>query len=204
MELHEEMEQSYVAYAMSVIVGRALPDARDGLKPVHRRVLYVQPAHMHSYMHSSCPPLFNGAWGSKSWGFSTPHEGLSGSATPLAFRAALLFQHNCSGVVLPSTTCWSWGSPRTTPSKVQVRLATLLLCRIQQYCFNAVLVLSFRYAMKELGLSSNKPFRKCARVVGEVLGKFHPHGDTAVYDSLVRMAQVGDVPGCTSRCNDRT
>ena len=47
-----------------------------------------------------------------------------------------------------------------------------------------------RYAMHELGLGSQKPFRKCARVVGEVLGKFHPHGDTAVYDSLVRMAQV--------------
>jgi hypothetical protein len=71
-------------YAMSVIVGRALPDVRDGLKPVHRRILY---------------------------------------------------------------------------------------------------------AMHELGLSSNKPFRKCARVVGEVLGKFHPHGDTAVYDALVRLAQ---------------
>lgn len=44
--------------------------------------------------------------------------------------------------------------------------------------------------MHELRLSSRKPFVKCARVVGEVLGKFHPHGDTAVYDSLVRMAQV--------------
>jgi DNA gyrase subunit A len=43
--------------------------------------------------------------------------------------------------------------------------------------------------MHELGLSSKKPFKKCARVVGEVLGKFHPHGDTAVYDALVRMAQ---------------
>lgn len=69
---------------MSVIVGRALPDVRDGLKPVHRRILF---------------------------------------------------------------------------------------------------------AMHELGLSPNKPFRKCARVVGEVLGKFHPHGDTAVYDALVRLAQ---------------
>jgi DNA gyrase subunit A len=46
--------------------------------------------------------------------------------------------------------------------------------------------------MHELGLASKKPFRKCARVVGEVLGKYHPHGDTAVYDALVRMAQVGD------------
>lgn len=84
MELHKEAEESYIAYAMSVIVGRALPDCRDGLKPVHRRILY---------------------------------------------------------------------------------------------------------AMHELGLSSKKPFKKCARVVGEVLGKFHPHGDTAVYDALVRMAQ---------------
>eukprot|EP00898_Chlorokybus_atmophyticus_P000016 jgi/Chlat1/1014/Chrsp109S08623 len=83
-ELHSEASEAYLAYAMSVIVGRALPDARDGLKPVHRRILY---------------------------------------------------------------------------------------------------------AMHELGLSSGKPFRKSARVVGEVLGKFHPHGDTAVYAALVRMAQ---------------
>ncbi|XP_028550826.1 DNA gyrase subunit A, chloroplastic/mitochondrial [Dendrobium catenatum] len=84
-ELHKEAKEAYMAYAMSVLLGRALPDVRDGLKPVHRRILY---------------------------------------------------------------------------------------------------------AMHELGLSSRKPFRKCARVVGEVLGKFHPHGDTAVYESLVRMAQV--------------
>src|ERR687885_390834 len=45
------------------------------------------------------------------------------------------------------------------------------------------------YAMSELGLAPDRPFRKCARVVGEVLGKYHPHGDTAVYDALVRMAQ---------------
>jgi DNA gyrase subunit A len=83
-DLRGEMQRSYLEYAMSVIVGRALPDARDGLKPVHRRILY---------------------------------------------------------------------------------------------------------AMHELGLSADRPFRKCARVVGEVLGKFHPHGDTAVYDALVRMAQ---------------
>ncbi|EFN51479.1 hypothetical protein CHLNCDRAFT_56398 [Chlorella variabilis] len=83
-ELRLEAERSYLSYAMSVIVGRALPDVRDGLKPVHRRILY---------------------------------------------------------------------------------------------------------AMHELGLQHNKPFRKCARVVGEVLGKFHPHGDTAVYDALVRLAQ---------------
>ena len=83
-DLSNEMSQSYLEYAMSVIVGRALPDARDGLKPVHRRILY---------------------------------------------------------------------------------------------------------AMYELGLTPERPFRKCARVVGEVLGKYHPHGDTAVYDALVRMAQ---------------
>ncbi|KAK0592650.1 hypothetical protein LWI29_022948 [Acer saccharum] len=84
VELHEEMTGSYITYSMSVLLGRALPDVRDGLKPVHRRILF---------------------------------------------------------------------------------------------------------AMHELGLASRKPFKKCARVVGEVLGKFHPHGDTAVYDSLVRMAQ---------------
>jgi DNA gyrase subunit A len=83
-DLRNEMSRSYLEYAMSVIVGRALPDARDGLKPVHRRILY---------------------------------------------------------------------------------------------------------AMHELGLMHDRPFRKCARVVGEVLGKYHPHGDTAVYDALVRMAQ---------------
>ncbi|MBW4476025.1 MAG: DNA topoisomerase (ATP-hydrolyzing) subunit A [Tolypothrix brevis GSE-NOS-MK-07-07A] len=83
-DLRNEMSRSYLEYAMSVIVGRALPDARDGLKPVHRRILY---------------------------------------------------------------------------------------------------------AMHELGLTADRPFKKCARVVGEVLGKYHPHGDTAVYDALVRMAQ---------------
>eukprot|EP00250_Pteridium_aquilinum_P004293 c14515_g1_i1 orf=243-3251(+) len=84
VELHREVSDSYLSYAISVLIGRALPDARDGLKPVHRRILF---------------------------------------------------------------------------------------------------------AMHELGLSSKKPFKKSARVVGEVLGKFHPHGDTAVYDALVRMAQ---------------
>ncbi|KAL3516328.1 hypothetical protein ACH5RR_023230 [Cinchona calisaya] len=83
-ELHKEATDAYMAYAMSVLLGRALPDVRDGLKPVHRRIIF---------------------------------------------------------------------------------------------------------AMHELGLSSRKPHKKCARVVGEVLGKFHPHGDSAVYDSLVRMAQ---------------
>ena len=83
-EIEDEMKTAYVNYAMSVIVGRALPDIRDGLKPVHRRILY---------------------------------------------------------------------------------------------------------AMYDLGMLHNKPFKKCARIVGEVLGKYHPHGDTAVYDSLVRMAQ---------------
>ncbi|XP_069144559.1 DNA gyrase subunit A, chloroplastic/mitochondrial isoform X2 [Solanum lycopersicum] len=83
-ELHKEATEAYMSYAMSVLLGRALPDVRDGLKPVHRRILY---------------------------------------------------------------------------------------------------------AMHELGLSSKKPYKKSARVVGEVLGKFHPHGDNAVYDSLVRMAQ---------------
>jgi DNA gyrase subunit A len=82
--IEEEMKTSYIDYAMSVIVGRALPDARDGLKPVHRRILY---------------------------------------------------------------------------------------------------------AMHESGMTSTKPYKKSARVVGEVLGKYHPHGDLAVYDAMVRMAQ---------------
>ncbi len=82
--LHTEVQQSYLEYAMSVIVGRALPDVRDGLKPVHRRILY---------------------------------------------------------------------------------------------------------AMHELGLTPDRPYRKCARVVGDVLGKYHPHGDQSVYDALVRMVQ---------------
>ena len=84
ISLEEEMKQSYLDYAMSVIVGRALPDVRDGLKPVHRRVLY---------------------------------------------------------------------------------------------------------AMKVLGNDYNKAYKKSARVVGDVIGKYHPHGDTAVYDTIVRMAQ---------------
>src|SRR5689334_19577118 len=83
-EISTEMRSAYLDYAMSVIVGRALPDARDGLKPVHRRVLY---------------------------------------------------------------------------------------------------------AMHDLGLQPNRPFRKSAFIVGEVMGKYHPHGDQAIYDTLVRMAQ---------------
>src|SRR3954452_12822950 len=84
ISLEEEMRKSYLDYAMSVIVGRALPDVRDGLKPVHRRVLFA--------MHET-----NNVW--------------------------------------------------------------------------------------------NRPYVKCARVVGEVMGKYHPHGDQAIYDTLVRMAQ---------------
>jgi DNA gyrase subunit A len=84
INIEEQMKAAYIDYSMSVIVGRALPDVRDGLKPVHRRILF---------------------------------------------------------------------------------------------------------AMNELGMDYNKPTRKCARIVGEVLGKYHPHGDTAVYDALVRMAQ---------------
>ena len=82
--IEQEMKDSYISYAMSVIVGRALPDARDGLKPVHRRILYT---------------------------------------------------------------------------------------------------------MRELGLDAGKPDKKSARIVGDCLGRYHPHGDTAVYDALVRMAQ---------------
>src|SRR6266702_2242301 len=84
VNIEDEMRRSYLDYSMSVIIGRALPDVRDGLKPVHRRILF---------------------------------------------------------------------------------------------------------GMYELGLTSTKPYRKCAKIVGEVLGKYHPHGDTPVYDALVRMAQ---------------
>jgi len=84
INIEEEMRRSYLDYAMSVIVGRALPDVRDGLKPVHRRILFT---------------------------------------------------------------------------------------------------------MDEMGLTYNKPTRKCAKIVGEVMGKYHPHGDTAIYDTLVRLAQ---------------
>ncbi len=84
IRLEHEMKNSYIDYAMSVIVARALPDVRDGLKPVHRRILY---------------------------------------------------------------------------------------------------------AMQEAGMGSGKPYKKSARIVGEVLGKYHPHGDSSVYDAIVRMAQ---------------
>src|SRR5215213_4408414 len=84
VNIEDEMRGAYLDYAMSVIVGRALPDVRDGLKPVHRRVLY---------------------------------------------------------------------------------------------------------AMYDLGNAHNKPYKKSARVVGDVIGKYHPHGDTAVYDTIVRLAQ---------------
>ena len=84
IKLEEEMRRSYLDYAMSVIVGRALPDVRDGLKPVHRRILH---------------------------------------------------------------------------------------------------------AMRELGNLHDRPYKKSARIVGDVIGRYHPHGDTAVYDAIVRMAQ---------------
>src|SRR5215211_5503494 len=84
INIEEQMKTAYIDYSMSVIVGRALPDVRDGFKPVHRRVLY---------------------------------------------------------------------------------------------------------AMNELGINFNRPYKKSARIVGEVLGKYHPHGDKSVYDSMVRMAQ---------------
>ena len=85
VDINEEMRDSYLDYAMSVIVSRALPDVRDGLKPVHRRILY---------------------------------------------------------------------------------------------------------AMHDMGIRSNSSYKKSARIVGEVLGKYHPHGDSAVYDSMARMAQT--------------
>src|SRR5947199_9148465 len=84
VNIEDEMKRSYMDYAMSVIIGRALPDVRDGLKPVHRRVLY---------------------------------------------------------------------------------------------------------GMKTMGLSATRGYRKCAKIVGEVMGNFHPHGDASIYDTLVRMAQ---------------
>src|SRR5512146_1876989 len=84
VDIDQEMQQAYLDYAMSVIVSRALPDARDGLKPVHRRILY---------------------------------------------------------------------------------------------------------AMHDMGIRANSPYKKSARIVGEVLGKYHPHGDAAVYDSMARLAQ---------------
>src|SRR6516164_5666986 len=84
INIEEEMKSAYIDYSMSVIVGRALPDVRDGFKPVHRRVLY---------------------------------------------------------------------------------------------------------GMNEMGNNSNKPYKKAARIVGDVMGKYHPHGDSAIYDTVVRMAQ---------------
>ena len=84
IKLEEEMQKSFISYSMAVIINRALPDVRDGLKPVHRRILYD---------------------------------------------------------------------------------------------------------MNELGMTPDKPFRKSARIVGDVLGKFHPHGDSSVYDAMVRLAQ---------------
>src|SRR6202167_201768 len=89
VDIESEMKKSYLDYAMSVIIGRALPDVRDGLKPVHRRILF---------------------------------------------------------------------------------------------------------GMYELGLTSTKSYRKCAKIVDEVLGKFHPHGDTPLYDALVRLGEVLNVP----------
>ena len=84
VNIEDEMRRSYMDYAMSVIIGRALPDVRDGLKPAHRRVIY---------------------------------------------------------------------------------------------------------GMRAMGLAANRPYRKCAKIVGEVMGNYHPHGDASIYDTLVRLAQ---------------
>src|SRR4029453_1293115 len=89
VNIEDEMKRSYMDYAMSVIIGRALPDARDGLKPAHRRVLY---------------------------------------------------------------------------------------------------------GMRAMGLASNRAYRKCAKIVGEVMGNYHPHGDASIYDTLVRLAQEFSMP----------
>src|ERR1051326_9315700 len=89
VNIEDEMKRSYMDYAMSVIIGRALPDARDGLKPAHRRVLY---------------------------------------------------------------------------------------------------------GMKTMGLSPTRAYRKCAKIVGAVMGNFHPHGDASLYDTLVRLAQDFTLP----------
>ena len=91
VNLEEEMKKSFISYAMAVIIDRALPDVRDGLKPVHRRILYD---------------------------------------------------------------------------------------------------------MHELGMTPDKPYRKSARLVGDVLGKFHPHGDSSVYDAMVRLAQPFNIRYC--------
>ena len=90
IDMEHEMKKSFISYAMAVIINRALPDVRDGLKPVHRRILY---------------------------------------------------------------------------------------------------------AMNELGMTPDKPHRKCARIVGDCLGKYHPHGDSSVYDAMVRMAQPYSMRG---------
>ena len=84
VNIEDEMRRSYMDYAMSVIIGRALPDVRDGLKPAHRRVIY---------------------------------------------------------------------------------------------------------GMRQMGLAASRPYRKCAKIVGEVMGNYHPHGDASIYDTLVRLAQ---------------
>ena len=91
VNLEQEMKKSFISYAMAVIIDRALPDVRDGLKPVHRRILYD---------------------------------------------------------------------------------------------------------MAELGMTPDKPYRKSARLVGDVLGKFHPHGDSSVYDAMVRLAQPFNIRYC--------
>jgi DNA gyrase subunit A len=94
VNIEDEMRRSYMDYAMSVIIGRALPDARDGLKPAHRRVLY---------------------------------------------------------------------------------------------------------GMKVMGLGSTRGYRKCAKIVGEVMGNYHPHGDASIYDTLVRLAQEFNMRAATRR-----
>jgi DNA gyrase subunit A len=140
VELSSEASTSYLAYAMSVIVGRALPDIRDGLKPVHRRAhrrtCAAQPRERHALLQLRCVSRLQRR-------FCALVFGLRRVANPDAYAFEF-------------------------PPRFGRRIL---------------------YAMHDLGLRPNKPFRKCARVVGEVLGKYHPHGDAAVYDTLVRMAQ---------------
>ena len=148
-------------YAMSVIVGRALPDVRDGLKPVHRRILFA----MHELGLSHNKPFrWVGGWraGAAQLVAVCP---AGGGAAGRCCRC----RHACACL------------PARPPACLPGRLPPCLFCNP---------ILPHHNTTPHPSPHPTCPTcRKCARVVGEVLGKFHPHGDTAVYDALVRLAQ---------------
>ena len=152
-EYSEVMQKSYIDYAMSVICARALPDARDGLKPVQRRVLYAMDQLGLNYdkPHRKSARIVGDTMGKyHPHGDSSIYETLVVLAQDFKKGMALVDGHGNFGSIEG----------------------------------DGVL-----YAMDQLGLNYDKPHRKSARIVGDTMGKYHPHGDSSIYETLVVLAQ---------------